>query len=175
MLKDKDGGEIVKRISIKEMDRFKKINTTFKTIAKKYAYLWQLEEEDICGELWVAYLKKREMLENKPMKFVVKSCINYIIDQYRKSKCILLKKRAQTISIDELSREPRESPKSIGQSHKNLLIKEFKELLSKREKEVLQMYEDGFTQKEIAGKFGVSQQYVSKIIKRIKNKYLRYF
>jgi len=147
-----------------------RISPTLKKITKKlngkYSYI---DDNDLFQEallfLWNSF--KDGKLANKTDSYILQGCYFYLKNYLRNKD-----KKINFINIEDI--DLRKTNTFINLSTNDSTIKDIydilKNSLSAKEREILKLYLNGMTMREIGNKFNVSHVMIVKMMKKIRNK-----
>lgn len=131
--------------------------------------------EDIYSDMCCSLINKRYRLSNKPFAYIIKTCINDVINNYLSGSSICSKprKNLKILSIENISHNISTHSRFEEHVHLRMIVERIFELLTPKQKEVASLIMYGNTENEIAKTLKVSQQRVNQIKKDIKIKALK--
>ncbi|RKX68558.1 hypothetical protein DRP53_10515 [candidate division WOR-3 bacterium] len=118
-------------------------------------------------------LKSQEFLRDKSPGYILTYCWRKAIRNIFKGKCISLPKRSRIRFADwQAVREaiPDRRPGPAERAFHRLLLRKIREILTEREWMVCVLLSEGYNQTEIAERLGITQQMVSKMVRKIREK-----
>jgi RNA polymerase sigma factor (sigma-70 family) len=153
--------------TLKILQRLERVSHT---LARKWGSpeVW----EDIYSDMCCAFIKKKCILSNKPLSYIIKTCKNYAINNYLSGKSICSKPRKglKLISIDSISENIATHVRFEEHIHHRIIVERIFALLTPKQQEVASLIMYGNTEKEIAERLKVSQQRINQVKKEIRSK-----
>ena len=143
---------------------------------KKLVFYWvnkryknRSDKEDLIQEGMIGLFKAVKTYRESPnLKFSTYAtfCIFHEIDKYLKKE----NKHSKLINFSNVDQDESEAYGFVTTEFTDLQLDLVMKKLSNGEKLIMQLFLKGYTQKEIASKFGLSQSHVGKLLKKIRRK-----
>ncbi|MDD3656110.1 MAG: sigma-70 family RNA polymerase sigma factor [Atribacterota bacterium] len=174
MKKERELSEIVNSIKYQIRAIIRKININYQYIDSDDLY------QEILLYLWQE--KEKGQLKDKNDSYILQGCYYYLKNYIRKNlKTVTEYPNKVYPDREALSREIKDETKLINKYGNNyildeyLYLDEFSKELSIKEKVLLDFRMKGLTDREIAKELGISHTMVSKMRRKIRQKYQFYY
>lgn len=130
------------------------------------------EWEEFYIEMCCAFIRKNAALEGRPACYIVKACRNEAINEFHKgtSICSKPRKSTQIVSIEAVPDLLYAEVDFVKNIHDKILVEKILARLTERERQIAQLFMEGYSEREISESLRISQPRVNKLKHRIRRK-----
>lgn len=142
------------------------------------------DQKDLLQEMWLHVFERGDMLRDKTKAYILRSCYFHAKHYISEGKSVDSKRRYGTHIVSlyqendkgegEMLPIPGDFPSPVDVAITNIMIEEIESLLSGAQKYIFELLLQGYTSSEIARIKKTTRAAVSKNLKKIRKKTLRY-